>query len=576
MSLLELPEDVLRNIATNLLTPDLLQFLSSHRSVHERLGKSSDFWKYLLDPTDQLVDGDDPRQRYMLNAYMKHLPAVKWYPSHRNFATPREGHLSCIFSTAKEDLLCFTGGYTDDEAVYMMRVDRSTGAWNRISGHMLPEGLLASVYGATLTALDEYRAVRVGGFQDGGYSGETNQVAVLERIPVVVEGSECRHRFQWHRITTQNPQFCVPRAYHTTTLLAGRYLLVMGGMTSTGCVLNEAILDTQTWTWLDPTRIISHVVASASNNNTKPCGRHGHSVILDERRNRLVLFGGGNGTDLLRSGEDKAEVWELKLGDGWDTNLEGSFPWIWNKIHDDPHKDQTAVSDMPSNAADDVNHLSQPEALCLGRCHVGVKITSDTVILLFGSGRPSTNGILAYNLATDSFVRPKVFGPLPTPRFTLASAFIQRHGHLVVHGGYSSQEGNALADMAILDLAPFARDQEFSTLHPAMVRQARCYGPITDDDIQRGRVRSSRSIYEEYINSQHLPDYQRRRLERELLAQFSTVNDYGAGTFMQFQMGILQNWAMMAIQLQQSDDEDNDAEDDSNDQEESDDAMEDM
>ena len=50
-------------------------------------------------------------------------------------------------------------------------------------------------------------------------------------------------------------------------------------------------------------------------------GRHGHSVVLDNRRNRLVLFGGGSGSDLLRSGEDNSEVWELKMNDDWETSL---------------------------------------------------------------------------------------------------------------------------------------------------------------------------------------------------------------------------------------------------------------
>ena len=50
-------------------------------------------------------------------------------------------------------------------------------------------------------------------------------------------------------------------------------------------------------------------------------GRHGHSVILDGNRNRLLLFGGGSGTDLLRSGRDNSEVWELRMNEDWESVL---------------------------------------------------------------------------------------------------------------------------------------------------------------------------------------------------------------------------------------------------------------
>ena len=61
----------------------------------------------------------------------------------------------------------------------------------------------------------------------------------------------------------------------------------------------------------------------------QPSGRHGHLVILDDSQNRLVLYGGGSRSDLLRSGDDNSEVWELQLGDGLrdSKNFVQSFPW---------------------------------------------------------------------------------------------------------------------------------------------------------------------------------------------------------------------------------------------------------
>lgn len=146
------------------------------------------------------------------------------------------------------------------------------------------------VYGATLTALEgpcdddmTYRAIRFGGFRGGGYTHETSQLALLTVRHV--EGEQPTAR--WEGMQPRNPQLAMPRAYHTATLLNGRYLLVIGGMMWRESIIREAILDTYTWTWLD-TPVNAGVRA--------PDGRHGHSIVLDNKRNRLVVFGGGNGT----------------------------------------------------------------------------------------------------------------------------------------------------------------------------------------------------------------------------------------------------------------------------------------
>jgi hypothetical protein len=151
------------------------------------------------------------------------------------------------------------------------------------------------LYGASLTPIDgpqrddstTYRAIRFGGFRGGGYSHETNQVAML--IVQHVEGQLPTAR--WEEIQTNNSQLATPRAYHTATLLNGRYLVIVGGMMWRESILDVCILDTQTWTWLDQ---------PITTEMTNPTGRHGHSVVLDSKRNRLVLFGGGNGTGRQR------------------------------------------------------------------------------------------------------------------------------------------------------------------------------------------------------------------------------------------------------------------------------------
>jgi hypothetical protein len=175
----------------------------------------------------------------------------------------------------------------------------------------------SAVYGATLTPLDDRRALRFGGFRGGGYTGECAEVALLTIQTRDIDRGDHEEdddddddntvKASWQVIQTHNAgmSFALARAYHTATLIANRYLLVLGGMMATGCIRGEAILDTETWTWLTDTPITQAM------RHPKPSGRHGHSTILDEKRNRMVLFGGGSGNDLLRSGSDNAEVWEL-------------------------------------------------------------------------------------------------------------------------------------------------------------------------------------------------------------------------------------------------------------------------
>jgi hypothetical protein len=59
---------------------------------------------------------------------------------------------------------------------------------------------------------------------------------------------------------------------------------------------------------------------------------------LDDKRDRIVVFGGGSGSDLLRSGRDNAEVWELRMGRQWKKaehslqELQDSLPWEWSPV----------------------------------------------------------------------------------------------------------------------------------------------------------------------------------------------------------------------------------------------------
>lgn len=491
--LLDLPHDALRAVALHLEAPEVLNLLSSHKEFHKTLGSSDTFWQE-LNRRDFDVDSnsDNARQEYITKAYTNHLPSAHWYPIRgRPPVSAREGHLACVLpGPNNEQRVLINGGFSDDDTLYMMTVPSSkTLAWSWSRIPFANNSRPSFTYGASLTPLDERieedgshvaRAIRFGGFQAGGYSNETNQVWLMT---LRTTSDSSRTSVSWELVNTTNPRCGAPRAYHTATLVAGRYLLVLGGMMWRESIVEEAILDTQTWTW------IANPISTFGVN--QPSGRHGHSVILDNRRNRLVLFGGGSGTDLLRSGRDNSEVWELKMNPDWETTLK--LPWSWTRLHkdtcdsdsDDENDEDRVHGDSDTTQARSSPPLSPAEALCIGRCHHGIKLTPNTALLLFGSGRPSTNGMFGYDLRNDTFIRPKISGPLPTPRFSGVAVYLEREGYILTQGGYSSQQSDCIDDLTILDLAPLMK-RDFAALPVNLNR--RSHREITDADAENGRM----------------------------------------------------------------------------------------
>ena len=371
----------------------------------------------------------------------------------------REGHTAVRL----DNLLLLTGGFSNDTNCYFLRLPdapngvavldadaEGDGQWLAVA----PEVDAFHAYGASLTALPAQekrdaegkthrvrRAVRLGGFRVGGYSAASNAIALLE---VDDDGGEQGPRCAWQVIDRGEEMSGnnMPRAYHSATLLLDRFLLVIGGMSDAGpvpqSILAPAVLDCSSWQWLD--------VDLDSASGEKPSGRHGHSVIVDEPRRRVLLVGGGSGADLLRSGRDDYQVWELAGIDfSSPTALLESMPWSWRRLEhlQPPHLE------MDQRGPDDVDRR------VIGRCHFSFHLLngkSDTV-LFFGGGRVSTNRIHRLHLDTESWSTPQVAGPLPPGRFTGVQAMNQYGDVLFIHGGFSSDSGS-LGDLYVLDLAP--------------------------------------------------------------------------------------------------------------------------
>ena len=467
------PAEICRKVLQFLSAQDATLFTSVNRFLRGS-GQAKSLWEFIYQrdvdkdynssKTIYFPDCAAAKQAVVLNEVKNSLPSLKWYPvMPPTRISGREGHIACTMTCGDERRVVLTGGFSDDSRIYMINPNSafSSQAWSTTS--VLPVPPANFVYGASLTPLpgrvDEttgtniFRAVRYGGFRAGGYSSETNEVALLEitQPKNMAEPPSAK----WTIIDTQDNFLSTPRAYHTATLLMDRYILFVGGMQENGSVLKESILDTHTWTWLKQLRPFE--------GGPKPSGRHGHSVILDSKRNRLVLFGGGSGSDLLRSGRDNAEVWELAMPTNWHERIEDYGKWTWRRIHGESEGDSDSDQDEGKDANDnqDVsentnNNLAPAEMLCLGRCHMSHKIAPDMVLFFFGSGQPSTNGVIAYDLSTNQFHRPNVKGHLPCPRFTGASAFLEE-GYILTHGGYSSQLHDSIGQMDVIDLVPRLR-----------------------------------------------------------------------------------------------------------------------
>jgi hypothetical protein len=240
-------EDSWQLVASFLETPEILSLVSTCR-VLKSLGRRDTFWSRLLDEryNDWRYDRASPKQAFLLQSHAHHMPRVGWCALRRgdNWPSDREGHLCALLGRS----IVLTGGYSNDECVYVKALDDTTSNWERVVPQVTSQLAMPSFcYGASLTALDDHRAVRFGGFQSGGYSNETGQVAVLTLARQ--EGTTTTASWHVQPCRVPSPRFTWARAYHTATLLHGRYLMVTGGMISTGSIWCPVVLDTVTWTW---------------------------------------------------------------------------------------------------------------------------------------------------------------------------------------------------------------------------------------------------------------------------------------------------------------------------------------
>jgi len=73
--------------------------------------------------------------------------------------------------------------------------------------------------------------------------------------------------------------------------------------------------------------------------------------------------------------------------------------------------------------------------------HNCVKISRDTVLFLFGSGRLSTNGIIVYDLKTETFIQQK-----KTPIVPIATAAVTTTANFLIAATAAAAAANGVPD----------------------------------------------------------------------------------------------------------------------------------
>jgi hypothetical protein len=192
-----------------------------------------------------------------------------------------------------------------------------------------------------------------GGMMSGGYTGEmedtwllypdANSVAEAQQKQME-PGWEATALWRWKRLDPPERTPIPPaRGYHAACASPdGTRVYIFGGIADQESLGDGWVLDTRDWTW---SRL-------ASATPVMPDARFGASMLFLPATDphTLWLFGGSDGADLLRDGDDKMDVWAL------DTRTAE-----WKQV-------------QPANTA--------PFPRNLGRCHTAVAV--GTKVLFFG------------------------------------------------------------------------------------------------------------------------------------------------------------------------------------------------
>ena len=259
-----------------------------------------------------------------------------------------------------------------------LEVQTCSGSRGRVAGPPLPHryGHSATTVRVVLPGQTEHvHCVLVfGGMQSGGYTGEQDDAWLLhpdeETVANAWAGMWSTVTWRWQRIQSPNRGGAWPpaRGYHSACASAdGTRVYIFGGIAHHDCVDDLWQLDTTTWTW---TALKQGAAAM------KPNQRFGSSLVClpEVSPTTLWLFGGADGADLLRDGEDKTDVWTL---------------------------------DTSTNTWTEVEPANEPLfPRTLGRCHTAVPVGAKVVF--FGGSMLTSRAVQWFDAETRMFGAPHV------------------------------------------------------------------------------------------------------------------------------------------------------------------------
>ncbi|KAG2444353.1 hypothetical protein HXX76_001109 [Chlamydomonas incerta] len=257
-----------------------------------------------------------------------------------------------------------------------------------------------------------------GGMQAGGYAAEISSLALLRPFSGELPGTEdldpADYEYEWHL-----PQLSGPdpgaRGYHSAAASEdGMRLFVFGGIARRDSTARLSAIDLRTMT-----------VDRPATTGDGPSPRFGCSLFC--YGGKLWVVGGGNGSDLARSGVDLFDMFTLDLA-----------TWRWEEV-------------TPANEPHDRN--------VMGRCHASALLGSK--LLLFGGSLELGNHITWLDVgASPAPVWGHPAAVLGTPPGKRMSAVVAlSRSDLLVFGGwiYSCGEMGDLHRFKLLLCAPEAR-----------------------------------------------------------------------------------------------------------------------
>lgn len=312
-------------------------------------------------------------------------------------------------------------------------------------------------YNQSCTPVGLNTVVVVGGFRRGGYQDESHEWAVATlsddgvawRLPERAEASRSHPKARGGHSATYIPAEVIQSHDYASGIL-----LVFGGNINGEPTNSVDILDLHTWEWSTDVPL----------EGERPQPRNSHSATLlgSVESARLVVVGGGDGSDVPRAGSDFSDVAILNLRD---------MRW-------------EAASPLPAG-------------LAVGRAHVAISLGE--AVITFGGGRlPSSLLSMISATATSTSGRNLPAEPRPDAVAFHGATSLLPLGlpMLVAFGGWHPREGTSGALWACkLDgVAPPSRAEgEVASEEDCMSRRfmqlagTACDGEEDEPDVDEGR-----------------------------------------------------------------------------------------